>query len=78
MQKIYDVILSPAIVKAIKDIKDGKGVQMLNMQWESQTVSNKDAEETMFTFLSFSEGKTVTFPEPKITDTPAENTNSEE
>lgn len=78
MQKIYDVILSPAIVKAIKDVEDGKGVQMLNMQWESQTVSNKDAEETMFTFLSFADGKTVTFPEPKIADAPAENTNSEE
>lgn len=78
MQKIYNVILSPAIVKAIKDVEDGKGVQLLNMQWESQTASNKDVEETMFIFLSFSEGKTVTFPEPKITDTSVEDTNNKE
>ena len=64
--KIYDIVLSPAIVKAIKEVEDGKGVQLLDLQWEAQTIENRDKEETCFTFYSFTKGNTVIFEEPKI------------
>lgn len=64
--KMYDIILSPAIVKAIKDVEDGKGVQLLDLQWEAQSIENRDKDETCFTFYTFAKGNTITFEEPKI------------
>lgn len=64
--KIYDIILTPNIVDAIKKVEDGKGVQLLDLSWQSQTVENRDVEETCFTFTAFKEGTQVTFEQPEI------------
>lgn len=64
--KKYDIILSTAIVDAIKKVEEGKGVQLIDLQWESQTIENRDYEETCLTFTTFAKGITVTFKEPEI------------
>lgn len=66
MSKIYDIILTPSIVDAIKKVEDGKGVQLLDLNWQAQTIENRDASETCFTFSSFKEGTQIFFEQPEI------------
>lgn len=66
MNKIYDIILTPQIVDAIRKVEEGKGVQLVDLTWQAQTVENRDASETCFTFTSFKEGTQVTFKQPEI------------
>jgi hypothetical protein len=33
MNKIYDIILTPNIVDAIRKVEEGKGVQLLDLTW---------------------------------------------
>lgn len=66
MNKIYDIILTPNIVDAIKKVGDGKGVQLLDLTWQAQSLENKDVSETCFTFTTFREGNEITFEQPEI------------
>lgn len=66
MNKIYDIILTPNIVDAIRKVEEGKGVQLLDLTWQAQSIENRDASETCFTFTSFKEGTQITFEQPEI------------
>lgn len=35
MNKIYDIILTPNIVNAIKKVGENKGVQLINLIWQA-------------------------------------------
>lgn len=66
MSKIYDIILTPNIVEAIKKVENGKGVQLMDLAWQSQVIENRDIKETCFTFSSFKEGTQIEFAQPEI------------
>lgn len=66
MNKIYDIILTPNIVDAIRKVEEGKGVQLLDLTWQAQSIENRDTSETCLTFTSFKEGIQITFEQPEI------------
>ena len=66
MNKIYDIILTPNIVDAIKKVGDGKGVQLIDLTWQAQSIENRDVSETCLTFTNFKEGTELTFEQPEI------------
>lgn len=70
MNKIYDIILTPNIVDAIKKVEDGKGVHLLDLTWQSQSIENRDVSETCITFSAFKDGTQITFEQPEIKSAP--------
>lgn len=66
MNKIYDIILTPNIVDAIKKVGEGKGVQLIDLTWQAQSIENRDVSETCLTFTNFKEGTELTFEQPEI------------
>lgn len=62
MRKIMDFILTPEMVKAIKQVEDGKGVQFLDCDWSAQEISNVDIHEVCYTYSRFKDA-TVISPE---------------
>lgn len=76
MNRIYDIILTPNIVDAIRKVEEGKGVQLLDLTWQSQSIENRDTSETCLTFTSFKEGTQITFEQPEIKPAPADEEKS--
>lgn len=66
MNRVCHIILSPNIVEAIKKVKEGKGVQLVDLDWQSQSVETRDTTETCYTFTNFKQGQEVTFTQPEI------------
>ena len=64
--KIYDIILTPSIVDAIRKVEPNKGVQLVDLAWQAQTVEDNNTSETCFTFSSFKKGVQVSFDQPEI------------
>lgn len=49
MRKIFDFVLTPDMVAAIKQVQDGCGVYLRDCTWQFQSVGDIDKTETCYT-----------------------------
>jgi hypothetical protein len=73
MRKIFDFVLTPDMVAAIKQVQDGCGVYLRDCTWQFQSVGDIDKTETCYTISDCKSAQLVKMRE----DTqPTENTES--
>ena len=73
MRKIFDFVLTPDMVAAIKQVQDGCGVYLRDCTWQFQSVGDLDKTETCYTISDCKSAQLVKMRE----DTQqAENTES--
>lgn len=73
MRKIFDFVLTPDMVAAIKQVQDGCGVYLRDCTWQFQSVGDLDKTETCYTISDCKSAQLVKMRE----DTqPTENTES--
>lgn len=73
MRKIFDFVLTPDMVAAIKQVQDGCGVYLRDCTWQFQSVGDLDKTETCYTISDCKSAQLVKMREDAQ---PTENTES--
>ena len=73
MRKIFDFVLTPDMVAAIKQVQDGCGVYLRDCTWQFQSVGDIDKTETCYTI---SDCKSAQLVKMRENAQPTENTES--
>ena len=73
MRKIFDFVLTPDMVAAIKQVQDGCGVYLRDCTWQFQSVGDIDKTETCYTISDCKSAQLVKMREDAQ---PTENTES--
>ena len=73
MRKIFDFVLTPDMVAAIKQVQDGCGVYLRDCTWQFQSVGDIDKTETCYTISDCKSAQLVKMREDAQ---PVENTES--
>ena len=73
MRKIFDFVLTPDMVAAIKQVQDGCGVYLRDCTWQFQSVGDIDKTETCYTISDYKSAQLVKMREDAQ---PTENTES--
>lgn len=73
MRKIFDFVLTPNMVAAIKQVQDGCGVYLRDCTWQFQSVGDIDKTETCYTISDCKSAQLVKMREDAQ---PTENTES--
>lgn len=73
MRKIFDFVLTPDMVAAIKQVQDGCGIYLRDCTWQFQSVGDIDKTETCYTISDCKSAQLVKMREDAQ---PTENTES--
>lgn len=69
MKKIFDIQLTPEVIKTIKQTVEGQSIILYNCTWSMEAVGNSEQIEEGYTILSFEKAVAI--------DPPANNENKE-